>query len=228
MSIRLRYGRPLYDTATVLANHLLTGGSLDTLHEEADGESVFLTNAGGVLVWSSVAYRDFFAKGIDPIGRRAETFLDASYHDTTRQTDTMVLSHVRRLEFEHEGRGPDGCTYLLHTSKQALQHVATPGMAILGVSRPVAIVADRGDEVPLTHVEQCKTFHELGERTRWICQQIALGRSSRQIGEDLGISRRAVELQKEKAFRALGVGKGVELVRLLVRLQDRGYVDLGL
>lgn len=228
MSVRLRYSRPLHDTATVLANHLLTGGSLDTLREEADGECAFIKNTEGVLLWGTQAFRDFFAGGADPIGRHAESFLDPSYYDTSRQSDAMVLSLARRLEIEHEGRGPDGCTYLLHTSKHALQDTATPGLAILGISRPVAKVAESGDDAPLTLVARCKVFHGLSERTQWICQQIALGRSSRQIGDDLGISRRAVELQKEKAFRALGVGKGVELVRLLVRLQDRGYVDLGL
>lgn len=48
------------------------------------------------------------------------------------------------------------------------------------------------------------------------------------MADQLGMTTRAVELRKQKAFANLGVEKAVDLTRLLVRLQDRGYLDLGL
>ena len=42
------------------------------------------------------------------------------------------------------------------------------------------------------------------------------------------MTTRGIELRKQKAFASLGVAKAVDLARLLVRLQDRGYLDLGI
>jgi DNA-binding NarL/FixJ family response regulator len=61
-----------------------------------------------------------------------------------------------------------------------------------------------------------------------LCRQTALGVSSRELGERLSMTTRGVELRKQKAFSKLGVAKAVDLARLLTRLQDRGYLDLGM
>ena len=191
-------------------------------------DCVYLKNPSGVLLAVNEPYRDFFSRQANPVGRNAQTFLDASIADVANQSDAMVIGSAQSLEFEHIGRGSDGATYKMQTHKRPLRDLGEPGLAILGVTRPVARLAPTKDGEALDFSEKFRRFSALSQRDQWICQQIAAGLSSRQIGEELELTRRAVELRKQKALQQLGVDSGVDLVKLMVRLQDRGFVDLGL
>ena len=71
-------------------------------------------------------------------------------------------------------------------------------------------------------------FRALDDRDQDICRLTALGITSREIGEQPCITRRAVDLRKQRVFATLGVAKTVDLARTLVRVQERGYLNPGL
>lgn len=191
-------------------------------------ECVFIKNADGVCVFSNKAHRRLFSQQASPVGRSASAFLDPRVVSLSEKQDALLFGGCRYVECEHTSPGPDGVIYKMLTHKRSLQSLGAPGVALLGVIRLEK--QDDGAAVSrhLDLATACARFRELSDRDQELCRQTALGVSSRELGERLNMTTRGVELRKQKAFAKLEVAKAVDLARLLTRLQDRGFVDLGL
>ncbi len=192
-------------------------------------DSVCVKNANGVVVYSNEAHRKAFSPALSPIGRTSHAYLDASMAERAEAIQGLILGGCPFVECEHSGPGPDGTIYRMMVHKRSLQELGAPGLAILGVIRVVAREeCGKSASARLDLAASCSNFRELSDRDQEICRLTALGVSSRELGERLGMTTRGIELRKQKAFAHLGTAKAVDLARLLVRLQDRGYLDLGL
>lgn len=191
-------------------------------------ECVFIKNGRGVVVYANAAHRGFFTPEESPIGRTGHAFLDSSIIPAAEKLDELILHGCPYAETEHYGCGPDGRRYRLRTHKRSLAPLGAPGLAILGVTRVLSADQDESGSPRMSLAQHAERFRALSERDQEVCRKTALGASSRQLGEEMGLTTRGVELRKQKAFARLGVAKAVDLARLLTRLQDGGYVDLGL
>lgn len=191
-------------------------------------ECVFLKNADGVVVYSNDAHRRRFTPEASPIGRVSSSYLDPLLAARGAKLESLLIEGCRFVECEHTGPCPDGSVYKIHAHKRSLKSLNAPGLAILGVLRLEKQSDDASATQRVNLAVACSKFRELSERDQEMCRLTALGVSSRELGERLGMTTRGVELRKQKAFAKLGVAKAVDLARLLTRLQDRGYLDLGL
>lgn len=61
-------------------------------------------------------------------------------------------------------------------------------------------------------------YESLTARQRQVVQLVAEGKSSREIGQLLGISRRTVETHRSQAMKLFGIKKQTELVRFVLQL----------
>ncbi|WP_197529607.1 response regulator transcription factor [Botrimarina mediterranea] len=229
--VGLAAGRPLSriaDEIEEILKALGSGGDHDFSPLSDYSECVFLKNADGVCIYSNKAHRQLFAQIGSPIGRTANAFLDAVGAALSERQDALLFDGCRYCECEHTNTGPDGLLYKMVTHKRSLQSLNAPGLAILGVIRLERQTDTDAATRRLDLSTACARFRELSDRDQELCRQTALGVSSRELGERLSMTTRGVELRKQKAFSKLGVAKAVDLARLLTRLQDRGYLDLGL
>ena len=64
---------------------------------------------------------------------------------------------------------------------------------------------------------QLNRFDSLTARQREVVQLVAEGKSSREIGRPLGISRRTVETHRAQAMKMFGVNKQTDLVRFVLQ-----------
>src|SRR2546426_4715421 len=64
---------------------------------------------------------------------------------------------------------------------------------------------------------QLNRFDSLTARQREVVQLVAEGKSSREIGSLLGISRRTVETHRAQAMKMFGVNKQTDLVRFVLQ-----------
>lgn len=191
-------------------------------------DCVYLKNEEGTLTLVNDSYLSFFSGPESPIGRHAKAFLDPTIIDVSKHTDALILSGSDHLECDHTGAGADHKMYVLRTYKCSLRQLKQPGFAILGITRPTEILGQERANPRVIMGQLAQNFRDLDDRDREICRLIALGKSSVEIGEELGMTSRNVDIRRKKGFAALNVEKPVELVRVLVRLQERGYLDLGL
>lgn len=211
-----------------LVQAAVSRGSSDFSELDGYEESLHVKNSSGVLVYVNSAHRRLFSPSASPLGRTAEAFLHPTVAATVQRLDELIQGGCTYVECEHTGPGPDGAVYRMHSLKCSLKAFGAPGLTVLGATR----VLERDDSGAITDqldlVASCGRFRELSERDQEICRLTALGVSSRELGDRLGMTTRGIELRKQKAFAHLGVSKAVDLARLLTRLQDRGFVDLGL
>lgn len=224
-------GRSLGDIAEQALNYVSAvvaqgGDDFPDLSEIED--CVSIKNADGVLVYSNEAHHRAFSPGASPIGRTCQSLLDPKLSACSKVLSELILDGCPFVECEHSGPGPDGSIYRMVTHKRSLQSLRAPGMAILSVVRLLERDERASGTKRLDLTTSAAQYRDLTERDQEICRLTALGISSRELGERLGMTTRGIELRKQKAFAKLGVAKAVDLARLLTRLQDHGHLDLGL
>ncbi|WP_146444263.1 helix-turn-helix transcriptional regulator [Botrimarina colliarenosi] len=191
-------------------------------------ECIYLKNSDGVVVFSNEAHQRHFSHHGSPVGRTSQSYLEPTMAARGEKIASLLQEGCVYVECEFSGPCPDGCFYRIVSHKRSLKALESPGLAILGVLRLNR--QDDGNDVTqqIDLVSASTRFRELSDRDQEMCRLTALGISSRELGERLGMTTRGIELRKQKAFAKLGVAKAVDLARLLTRLQDRGYLDLGL
>jgi DNA-binding CsgD family transcriptional regulator len=191
-------------------------------------ECVYISNAQGVLVYSNEAHRKHFSPNASPIGRTKRAFLSPAIADRADKIESLIFDGAPYVICENVGVGLNGATYHVVAHTRSLKTLTAPGLAILAILR-LSVVDDHAAVVKQTELSIAYAkFRELNARDQDICRLTALGVSSRELGESLEMTTRGVELRKQKVFAKLGVAKAVDLARLLTRLQDNGFIDMGL
>ncbi|MEO0529581.1 MAG: PAS domain-containing protein [Planctomycetota bacterium] len=224
-------GAPLAEVADEVYRHLaeiVSRGGADLSPLDRYDDSITIKNADGVVVYCNESHRRVFSPRVSPIGRTAHAYLDPIMASRAESMADLIMGGCPYVEGEHSGPGPDGTVYRMVAHKRSLKELGSPGMALLAVIRVLERSEPSNKSCTTDLAASYSRFHELAERDQEICRLTALGVSSRELGERLGMTTRGIELRKQKAFAQLGVAKAVDLARLLVRLQDRGFVDLGL
>ncbi|MEN1678575.1 MAG: hypothetical protein AAGJ46_03210 [Planctomycetota bacterium] len=188
-------------------------------------QPVFIKNAERVLVVTNKAFDDFFAEG-SGAGRHANSFLHPSFRAASNLTDELILSGSDEIDCVHNGVANDGFAYLCLIHKRSLAWLGRPGFRIIGVIQPMERLEASSPRFQLRRL--ATVYRRLDPKDQDLCRLVVLGRSSSEIGDELGMTGRNVEIRRKKAFESLGVKKPVDLARLLVQLQERGELDLGL
>ena len=192
-------------------------------------DCVYLKNPEGVLVYVNHAYVEFFSPpNQSPLGRSGEKFLEPAIIDVSKHTDEIIVGGSNSLDCEHKGRGQDGRLYAIRTHKRNLTFLGNPGLAILGISRLEQVLKDGQPDSRYNLAEQFRVFQSLGEVDREIARLIAMGVTAREVAKQLELTPRTVELRKKKILDGFQFDQTIKLVKLLVRLEDRGFLDLGL
>lgn len=223
---------PLFEEVIERAVEIVTNaatndwGTISALSELPD--AVFIKNAEGVIVEANHACVQNFSPDSSPIGRNSARFLDSTINGVSEHTDWLIVNGANYLECEYVGRDANGVAHLMRTHKRNLAPLGNPGLSILGISRCGKAI-DLNDAHPRVRLaEQHKRFLELDESDREICRQLAIGKKVREIADGLSLTSRAVEQRKKKILDSFGLAQTLDLIKLLVRLQDGGFVDLGL
>lgn len=221
---RLQFHETVDRIYQTVCENLHEVGALTAALDNFD-QPTFLKNEERILVAANRAFARSFS-GEQPTGRRGQSFLAPSFQRVADQTDEIILSGTVSVECVHAATAYDGHDYLWIFAKRSLTSLRRHGYAILGVVQ--AIERLQTDSGRLDFGRLAETFRSFDDRDRELCRRIVLGQSSAEIGAAIEMTARNVELRRKKAFDAMSVSSPVELTRLLVQMQERGYLDLGL
>lgn len=191
-------------------------------------DNIYLKNPDGTLIHANEAYLRNFSPGGSPIGRSGQKFLEKTVVNVSKLTDELILGGSRMLEIEHVGRTADGRLFAMRTHKRNLAPLGNLGLAVLGITRLEEAIQEDEPVKRYDLSELYRIYNTLSESDREIARLIGLGVTGREIAEQLDMTGRTVELRKKKILDALSLEQTVDLIKLLVRLEDRGYLDLGL
>lgn len=203
---------------------LLNHDDVAELHEFPDG--IFVRNLERTLVLSNAAFRALFPPGQVSNGRSSRIYLSASVRRYSEGSDALLIDGVKSLELEHEFDLNPGEKWDLRVHKRLIRGQDHPPY-LVGILRPIAR-HDTDVQPRPDLIDAARLVGEFDEIDLKICRGICSGATNQVLSGDLGMTTRAVEMRRQKILAQLGLNQTVELVKLLVRLQDRGYLDLGI
>lgn len=189
-------------------------------------DCVYLKNRDRVVVYVNSKYMEFYGPKKLPIGNRGEVYLEKAIAAVGIQTDLMIAEGYRSVEIDHIGPSADGTLHLLRTFKRSTAEFGRPEIWILGITRPVARFNTPGATVNLTLAEYAKLYLQLTEEEAEMCRLFAMGEATRVIADVQGVSSRTIELRRQKVLEQFGFHRPIEIVKLLVRLQASGFIDI--
>ncbi|MEL6108851.1 MAG: LuxR C-terminal-related transcriptional regulator [Planctomycetota bacterium] len=184
---------------------------------------VYVKNRERVLTLVNRAYSDCFSYRELPIGKHCDNILHESVAKVSAHSDSILFDGYSRLELEHAVLGPDNHRYLVRTYKVDVSGYRYEPYAILGVSIPLRVLGE-SNENPLGIEDLFAVYAGLDRDDKRICTMYALGETTRAIAEELGKSAKTIENHRCKIMNQLGLSKPVEIIRLLVRFEERGYL----
>lgn len=196
---------------------------------EEEAAPIYVKSSDLKIMYSNGAYQSTFAPDASPIGRTADAFLRATIVPVSRDSDDMILRGCTQVFFDHFGHAGNGQAMLLRTAKLSLQAAGHPSFAILGITVVKEVVGPSPDPVSRMAIlaNQWKAFCQLSSTDREVAVLLARGMNPMQIAGQLDVSKRTVENHRGDILRTLGLESPVDLIKLLVRLQERGFGDLG-
>lgn len=195
------------------------------LDEMPDG--VFVRNLERTLVLSNTAYRNLFEPGKASTGRSSRVYLSSDLARISDASDALLLEGVKSIEMHHEFEGTPGQRYDMVVHKRLLLGPEHPPY-LVGVLRLLTQHESGSQSPPVDLRTAARVVGAFDEVDLKICRGICGGATNQALSGDLGMTTRAIEMRRHKILGQLGLSHTVELVKLLVRLQDRGYLDLGI
>lgn len=188
-------------------------------------DSIFIKNVDRIITFSNLAYRKTFSSGKSTVGMKSDTYLQESIEAISVQTDNLILSGVIKVDFEHVGFGPDHRKYLFRSYKQSLIEKHHEPFAILGVSRPIQELS-REHEADVQDVFQLfKIYSGFPDPDKTICLNLAVGKTTSEIAEVMGMTTRAIEIRRKKILQRMGFSRPVEIVIVMTRFAERKLVN---
>lgn len=205
-------------------NSWLAGPKFKPPELEDFEDPICLKNSELVVIHANQPYYSFFAGGTIPIGKKATTFLHNGVANISVKTDGLIKEGVSCLQFEHIGRGPDGRLYNICAYKRPLPKSNETACVVLEVSRPLSIrEAETGGQLSVE--EQFGIYSNFSVDDKLICASYARGDSTKEIAAALDLSTKAIENHRKKMMLELRVERPVEIVKLLVRFEERGFLE---
>lgn len=196
---------------------------------ESEPIPVYIKSADSRVLFSNRAYRMVFSPNSMPVGRFGEAFLHETVIPISKASDALVLAGCTNTVFDHVGYDSYGHSVLFRTAKYSLLSIGHPSFSILGITKIQKVLAD--DEQGMTKMalltDKWNRFMGLDSSDRDIAILLARGLSTSDIATRLDISKRTVENHRTSILESMAVEAPLDLIKLLVRLQEKGFGDLG-
>lgn len=192
-------------------------------------EAVFVADRHGKVLAASRRFKEiFFPQGAGLHLGGPGAFAPVGDQDLLRATDDIILNGLTdRVEFRHAFDSPQRGTIKLSTVKMPLVDSNGRITGVVGISRPViesaSLVEGLTDEQVKEKVERIAA---MGDKEVQMLRMICCGCSNKEIAHAVAAPLRTVENRRRRIMIGLGVQSLADLVKLVIRLQDAGQIDL--
>lgn len=182
-----------------------------------------------ILAFNDVYKRTFTPDAL-PLGKFGESFLHETVIPISQASDRMIMTGATALIFDHYGNDADGDAMLFRTAKFNLIGRNRSTFAVLGITKIEKRIETKGRDLSRNALlaRQFELLQGLSTEDRQLAISIGQGKTPVEISSNLDVSRRTFETRRTDLLKAMQVDTPLELVKLLVRLDERGYADLNL
>lgn len=185
---------------------------------------VAIKNSERTYSATNIHFSNAFTAGRSSIGRNTDLTLEPKFKMISQKVDGLILDGVAWIELEHVGVLGDGraCTFL--TFKRRLDELHDSSYLILLVSRPMRVLGSSEIEKRRTITDLLSILRGLDEKDQMICRGYSRGDTSKEIAAQIGLTTRSVEIRRQKIMDVFGFNHPIEIVKMLVRLEERGLI----
>lgn len=185
---------------------------------------IAIKNIERTYTFANRRFSDLFTSGRTSVGKNTDRTLEPKFRKLSQGVDALILDGVRWVEMEHYGIIHDGrcCSFI--TYKRRLDELKDPNYQILLISRPLAFAVVSKDAYKLNVSDLLRKFLQLDKTDQLICRAFAHGDSAKEVAEQVKLTKRAVELRRQRIMETFGFGRPVEIVKMLVRLEEWGML----
>ncbi|WP_145122610.1 hypothetical protein [Rosistilla oblonga] len=193
----------------------------------SEPDCIYVKSANGVIQQVNTAYHGRFSAGADPAGKSGVSYLHPSVVDASHRSDKMILGGCSSVLFNHQGEDQQGRSLRYRTYKRSLQEAGDPRYAILGITRVMGIVGTKVNAASMLS-EKWQRFEQLSPEDRQIAIAMASSDPAAALAERGDVPHGRLKSRREAILKTLQIESEVELIKLLVRLQDNGFGNLGI
>lgn len=186
----------------------------------------YVKSADGDVIMGNANYERTFSGQLAG-GRNAAGFLDETIATVARHSDSLIVAGCQSVVFEHNGLDGNGNQVLMHSAKQSLLGCNQPRAAIIGITELQPAPCE--DSTRLFKLSQYwEVFKSLPARDRAIAVALCRGERSKTLSVDHSVTEKTIDNRRASVLQVLQLENLMDLARLLTRLQDNGFCDLGL
>ena len=202
-----------------------------SFEEHLGGETlpIYVKSSERRVLYFNQAYQLVFASEQVPTGRLSNAFLQDTVVPISTASDDLILSGCSSAVFDHFGHDTLGKPVMFRTGKRSLRAMGQPSFAILGVSQVIELLPEEaGREAKAALMTQkWNRFSRLPNDDRSLAILLAKGMTPNDIAEQRLVSKRTIENHRVRILHDLELDNQVDLIKLLVRLQEKGFGDFG-
>jgi len=195
---------------------------------ESIGDALYIKSPDGQIIYSNQIYVNVFGGGSSVIGRFGEDFLTATIVPVSRASDDLITQGCTLAEFEHPGIDSQGRHVLFRTFKQSLREAKRPELGVFGITRIIEVRAEGPKNAGPTLTQQWQCFQSLTQEEQTVAIQSVHGHRVSDIASGLNVSTKTVDNRRSTVLKKMKLENLLDLTKLMVRLQDNGYVEFGL
>lgn len=193
---------------------------------ESCDHCAYVKSADGDVLMGNSNYERTFSGQLTG-GRKAAGFLDETVAIVARHSDSLIVDGCQAVVFEHTGLDGNGNQVLMHSAKQSLLGSKQPRAAILGITEIEPAPCEISTRI-FKLSQYWEVFRLLPARDRAIAVALCKGERSRTLSVEHGVTEKTIDNRRASVLQELQLENLMDLARLLTRLQDNGYCDLGL
>ncbi|MDA8743295.1 LuxR C-terminal-related transcriptional regulator [Rubripirellula amarantea] len=191
--------------------------------------SVYIKSSETRILYFNESYRMVFASESLPTGRLSKAYLQDSVIPISLASDELILAGCTTAIFDHFGHDSEGKPVMLRTGKRSLRTMAHPSFAILGVTEVIELLPEeaRRSAKSAELTAKWNLFSKLSDEDRSLSILLAQGLTPSEIAEQRSVSKRTIENHRTRILQDLRLDQQVDLIKLVVRLQEKGFADFG-
>jgi DNA-binding CsgD family transcriptional regulator len=205
----------------------------DVLGNEKD--CIYIKAADRRVLYANAACHRILSTDKLVVGQFSDSMIPPHLAHISNLSDDLVMAGCTNIRYDHFSTNQSGADAAplhvsYHTAKYSLMGLGHRSMAILGITRvlrePRRENSKRIRAMMMT--EGWNRFQKLDSTLREIAVQLVQGEELAEIAKRRKVTKRTIENHRARILKELEVANPIELAKLLVRLQENGFGDLGI
>ena len=188
--------------------------------------AIAIKNNQRAIVHENIAFKELVLQGTSVVGTTLDRSLPPHVSRIAAQTDRVLIEGAESVQTEFSCRCRDEKSRKIVVYKRRLDEIPDPKYSLLIIGRSLGFVDTPSVQQRHSLCELLSLLQQLDPIDLAICRNYAMGESTKDIATIVGLTPRTVENHRQKIMDLFGFSRPIEIVKMLVRLEENGMIEL--